>query len=608
MNFSKLDVFIRASILAFFVGAVALVYAGPKPSYIAQGTLRTTDLVVDNTATADGGKRIFDDPGTALARDGVSPNKLNLNITLTTCGVGQAEVSTAADGTSSCATFTPGGAISGTPNTIAMFTPDGSHVGDSLITQSGTTDTVGGTFGVNTSGQSITFGTFFGANSDGFNVWIGGGGLSSIGSIGDTTLGSRNVSVGKDALLVDTTGEAAVAIGSRALRANTTGINNVAIGADALLANVSSDDSVAVGWGALAANTVSGNNALGFKALFTNSTGTGNNAFGFAALLLNQSGINNSAFGYDALLSNVDGNNNTAIGIETLWLNTHGSANTAIGFLASSANTTGSDNIAVGPNALIANTTGIRNIALGSSALADLLIVDSTGNNVAIGYNTGRGIVTGIKNTIIGANVTGLAAGLSNQIIIADGDGNKRIQVNSSGNTTLGGTVTVTDALTVTSSTISSALNLTNTAAGGKQWQIRSVSPGGDLFVTNLTDSVAVMDLGVAGAITVYHALSALSTLVVSGKTTLATVSSAGTVPVVTVCTGTGFAQTGGAWKGKITAATATTSCVLTFASNLVSCTVSDETLLVTYSISGAALTVNNAALGATNIHYDCAI
>jgi hypothetical protein len=44
-------------------------------------------------------------------------------------------------------------------------------------------------------------------------------------------------------------------------------------------------------------------------------------------------------------------------------------------------------------------------------------------NNTALGYNTGLGITTGSGNTVLGANVTGLAAGLTNNIILANGTG-----------------------------------------------------------------------------------------------------------------------------------------------------------------------------------------
>ena len=44
-------------------------------------------------------------------------------------------------------------------------------------------------------------------------------------------------------------------------------------------------------------------------------------------------------------------------------------------------------------------------------------------NFTMIGYNTGRGVTTGDGNTIIGANVTGLPAALTNNIILSAGDG-----------------------------------------------------------------------------------------------------------------------------------------------------------------------------------------
>jgi hypothetical protein len=68
----------------------------------------------------------------------------------------------------------------------------------------------------------------------------------------------------------------------------------------------------------------------------------------------------------------------------------------------------------------------------------DINTATSTGANTIIGYNTGRGIITGTNNTILGANVTGLAAGLSNNIILADGAGNQRLNINASGNVGIG--------------------------------------------------------------------------------------------------------------------------------------------------------------------------
>jgi hypothetical protein len=95
------------------------------------------------------------------------------------------------------------------------------------------------------------------------------------------------------------------------------------------------------------------------------------------------------------------------------------------------------DNVANGERALFA-CIGRRNVANGYNALADVTRGDS---NTADGYNTGRGITTGRANTIIGANVTGLATTLSNNVILADGDGTIELQIDSAGHSTFNGAV-----------------------------------------------------------------------------------------------------------------------------------------------------------------------
>jgi hypothetical protein len=101
-----------------------------------------------------------------------------------------------------------------------------------------------------------------------------------------------------------------------------------------------------------------------------------------------------------------------------------------------SNNVSGSENTAIGVGSLRSIASTSNNTAVGSDAL-----YDSTGSdNTAIGYNTGRGITTGSNNTILGANVTGLSPTLANNIIIADGSGNRRINVDSSGNVGIGTT------------------------------------------------------------------------------------------------------------------------------------------------------------------------
>jgi hypothetical protein len=182
--------------------------------------------------------------------------------------------------------------------------------------------------------------------------------------------------------------------------------------------------------------------------------GTDNTCYGINALQLNTSGIYNTANWFNSLFANTTWNYNTAYGYMTLRSNTWGSSNTAIGQMTLADNSMGSANTAVGFNSLRLNTTGNLNTALGTISMQsnisgnwntanwwNSLANNTTGsNNTAIGYNTALGLVTGSANTIIGANVIWLASGLSNNIIIADGNGNQRINVDATGNIGIGTT------------------------------------------------------------------------------------------------------------------------------------------------------------------------
>lgn len=129
-------------------------------------------------------------------------------------------------------------------------------------------------------------------------------------------------------------------------------------------------------------------------------------------------GWQNTAVGYDAG-SGISGgaSDNAVFG---------NGAGRAIG--GSSANT------ALGSRALQLGT-GVRNTVIGAYVLPDATSGDY---NVAIGYNSGDDLTTGSYNTIIGSNVVVPSGSLSNNIIIADGQGNQRINVDSSGRVGLG--------------------------------------------------------------------------------------------------------------------------------------------------------------------------
>jgi hypothetical protein len=154
-----------------------------------------------------------------------------------------------------------------------------------------------------------------------------------------------------------------------------------------------------------------------------------NTAFGKNALVANTTGSENVALGLQALLSNTIGASNVGIGFSALLANTQGASNIGVGTNALNANATGNFNTVVGTQSAIGITTGSNNVVFGTFAIPTL----NGSNNTILGYNTGQGITTGSNNTILGANVTGLSATLANNIIIADGSGNQRMNVDSTG-------------------------------------------------------------------------------------------------------------------------------------------------------------------------------
>jgi hypothetical protein len=303
-----------------------------------------------------------------------------------------------------------------------------------------------------------------------YNTFLGyQAGSSSAGE--STNAADYNIGIGYHTLFSNTTGSQNTANGVHALYSNTTGSSNTANGMNALYSNT----------------TGSSNTANGMYALYSNTTGSQNTANGMNALSSNTTGSSNTANGYQVLYSNTEGYNNTANGYQALSFNTTGSYNTASGYQALSSNTTGYSNTANGYRALFSNTTGIQNTASGLNVLYNLgtaqtagsfnigtsytiasigttdftligassntvgVVFTATGvgsgtgtatpndtnNNTAFGYNTGGGIIYGTGNTILGANVTGLSTGLTNNIIIADGEGNRRINVDNNGNVSI---------------------------------------------------------------------------------------------------------------------------------------------------------------------------
>jgi hypothetical protein len=188
--------------------------------------------------------------------------------------------------------------------------------------------------------------------------------------------------------------------------------------------------------------------------------------------------------------------------------------------------TTGSGNVAIGSNysgngtsPLFAATTGSYNVGIGDGSLT---ASNSTGNT-ALGYGTGRaitsgnyntfagygagdlvttgsfnimlgrlyntGITTGSYNTIIGSDITGLSSSLSNTIILADGQGNQRLYINSSGYVGIGttnptynlyvqGQTLSTDGLSAGTDSYTGGYGLVMRAASGSSSQIYTLFGG----------------------------------------------------------------------------------------------------------------------------------
>ena len=143
---------------------------------------------------------------------------------------------------------------------------------------------------------------------------------------------------------------------------------------------------------------------------------------------------------------------NVAVGYQSLNNNTTGNNNSSVGAGALQNNATGTSNTAIGTNSLYSNSYGSKSVAVGTCALYN---ANATGQNIAIGHCAGAAITTGVNNVIIGGTTASSYATSTNTIVIADGSGNERIIVNSTGQVTVPGNLVVNGTtVTVNSTTI----------------------------------------------------------------------------------------------------------------------------------------------------------
>jgi len=251
------------------------------------------------------------------------------------------------------------------------------------------------------------------------------------GALETNTTGFQNVAIGSASLSLNTSGSYNTAIGYNALTRNASGILNTAVGNSSLFNNLGGNNNVGLGYAALQRNSSGSRNvAIGTNAVYNNQTGDNNVGIGESALERNISGSNNVAIGRNSLFNNQSSSNSTSVGHESQLNNTTGQSNTSLGYQSLFSNTGGSNNTAIGNQSLFLNQGGSRNTTFGEGSGYNI----TTGNNnTFIGYNTGTTISSGSNNTIVGSNVS-LPAATSNNIVLADGAGNRRINVDQNGN------------------------------------------------------------------------------------------------------------------------------------------------------------------------------
>jgi trimeric autotransporter adhesin len=249
--------------------------------------------------------------------------------------------------------------------------------------------------------DNLLISTFKGTNSSGNNIWIGGGGQNSIGSLGKTFLGSENTTVGKEAMLSNTTGYSNTAIGRSSLYSNTIGADNTSIGFISLISNTLGNYNTAIGRGSLSSNTTgSSNTAIGRQSLYSNIIGYGNVAVGSSSMQNNVSGSSNTAVGHESMFSIETAGGNAAIGWKAMYSNKSGYDNIAIGYESLYSATTGVENYAIGRDAIHSMIDGTYNIGIGFATLYN----DKHGAyNIAVGMNSLWSANNSLRNIAIGA-------------------------------------------------------------------------------------------------------------------------------------------------------------------------------------------------------------
>jgi len=157
------------------------------------------------------------------------------------------------------------------------------------------------------------------------------------------------------------------------------------------------------------------------------STASNNTVYGVRNFQLSVGGVALTGVGVAGGSANVSGSNIAVFGYNPLVSSTDASTIMAFGNNAASSSVHDGNIAVFGHNAFISNNHGSGNYGgLGNSLFADCT---SCYNNWGLGNSAGRGVTTGKGNLVLGP-VTGLASGLSDAIVISDGNGTVKADYN----------------------------------------------------------------------------------------------------------------------------------------------------------------------------------
>lgn len=254
------------------------------------------------------------------------------------------------------------GTVSGTTGKIAKFTA-GTVVGDSIMSESGTTVTLSGVLALPTTTATTGYVTL---NGETFLHSFGGTYLGK--SAGNLTNTGDNTAVGQLALYNIINGTSNTVFGSSAGFNTTSGSENTYIGSSAGYSNVAGTRNTYIGASAGSARSTGSSNVYIGASAGTLWTGNENTLVGDAA------GASGSGFG---------GSQNTFMGYQ-VGQNSQGVANVFLGYKAGINMTTGSYNVIIGGNDGATIATSSNNIILSDGTGNERMRINSSGN-VGIG-------------------------------------------------------------------------------------------------------------------------------------------------------------------------------------------------------------------------------